>query len=180
MYRTHVTLVALVLVLLTVGALSATFGNQAVGQSAPALDKALPVGTRIPAEDMESSVQLFSSSIPGTDCEKNSGNPHIATSFIPDAAKTVGGVIRCKTKKDRLWAQARLWKKEGDYYVLKATGTNGNCYNCYRTMPSAYRRCWNRNSNKFAADAAVTVQNNGSTHRDHASSQVVTLNCGGF
>lgn len=162
------------------------FTGRAAGQSAsaeasaPALDQALPVGTRIPAEDVESAVQPLSTSISGTDCEKNSGNPHIATSITPDAAKTVGGVIRCSTKKDRLWAQARLWKKEGDWFVLKDTGTNGNCYGCRRTMPPAYRRCWNDNSNKFWADAYVTVENNGNTHHGNAESQVVTLNCGGF
>ena len=203
MHRTHVTLVTLAAVLLAAGALSATFAGWAAGQSAsaqasapagvtasagasacaegstPALDQPLPVGTCIPAEDVESAVQPLSTAIGNTNCEKNAGNPHIATSMTPDAAKTVGGVIRCSTKKDYLYAQARLYKKEGDWYVLKDTG-QGDCNDCYRKMLPAYRSCWNNNSNKFWADAYVKVRNNGNVTEDVGQSQRVTLNCGDF
>lgn len=185
MPRTYVMLVALALSLLSVGALYGTFADRAAGQSASAeasalaLDQPLPLGTRIPAEEVEFAVQPLSTSIGSTNCRKNAGNPHIAASYFPDAAKTVGGVIKCSTKKDYLHAQARLWKKEGKYYTLKDTGT-GECNNCYRKVLPAFRKCWNRNSNKFWADAYVKVRNDGNVHKGVGQSQVVTLNCGGF
>jgi hypothetical protein len=134
--RRSVTMGVLAPVLLAVGVLSVTFIDQVAGQtapaeatatvsatataaasstcageSAPALDQRLPFGTCMPAEDVESAVETAGTAIGSINCEKYAGNPRIASSYFPDAAKTVGGVIRCRTKKGALHAQARLWKK---------------------------------------------------------------------
>lgn len=147
--------------------------------SAAELDKPLTVGTCISAEEMESRMEWAATSIGATGCEKNSGNPHIATSTFPDSVKTVGGVIRCKSKKDYLYSNPRLWKKDNGTWVLK-DASNGYCNNCYKKMMPAQRRCWNRNDNQFVADVYVVVRNNGNRTDGRGESQTVTVNCGGF
>jgi hypothetical protein len=183
-HRSYVTLVALATVLLVVGALSTTFAGRATGQStpgeacAPAQDQDLPVGTVVPAECFEDTVQTASSPINNTGCQKNSGNPHIATSMTPDAVKTVGGVISCNSRKDRLHSQSRLWKKiSSGNYLLVDTGQS-DCTTCYRSVANAHRTCSNNNRNTYAANAYVEVHNNGNRHEGLGESQVVTLNCG--
>jgi hypothetical protein len=138
----------------------------------------VPVGTVVPAECFEDTVQTASSPINNTGCQKNSGNPHIATSMTPDAVKTVGGVISCTSRKDRLHSQSRLWKKiSSGNYLLVDTGQS-DCTTCYRSVSNAHRTCSN-NNNTYAANAYVEVHNNGNRHEGLAESQVVTgLNCG--
>lgn len=185
MHAIRATFVVFTSILLAFGVLTATSTNYAAGQStstkASSISRVqvLPVGTRIPAEEFESTVQAASSQIGNTNCRKNSANPHIATQTTPDTVKTVGGVIKCSTKKDRLYTQVRLWKKDNGSYRLKDENT-AECKNCYRRMTNAKRRCWNKNSNKFIADAYVYVEKNGNGTEGVGMSSAQRLNCGGF
>jgi hypothetical protein len=145
--RRSVTMGVLAPVLLAVGVLSVTFIDQVAGQtapaeatatvsatataaasstcageSAPALDQRLPFGTCMPAEDVESAVETAGTAIGSTNCEKNAGNPCIASSYFPT--------------RQRACASSAV-EKEGDWFVLKDTG---DCNDCYKKMMPAYRR----------------------------------------
>lgn len=196
MNRPGVTIGVLALVLLAVGALSATFADRVAGQSAPTEASATPEAEAPPvssaAPQAVSSVSApsdggglepLATGIGNTGCQKNAGNPHIAQRpYDPRRAKGFGGIIRCDAKKDYLWARVDLYKKgnNGDTTWSLADQSFTDCYTCYSTNIGAVRRCGNRKDNLFQTTVNVYVKNNGNNTDGYGESRVVTLDCGGF
>lgn len=190
--RPYTAVAILALAMLAAVALSVAFVDRVAGQpasteaSAPVAERFSQVPTMLTAEEVQALVredaQWSSTPIGETGCRVNSGNPHRPTKSDSNYVKTVGGVVKCNSKKDRLWSKSYLYKKDPDSgsYYLEAANTIGSCYDCYRRVSPAKRYCWNDNRNTYFARADATVANNGKTTRQRGESQIVTINCGGF